>query len=194
MEWTTDTLAAWHGTKEGRAVARAVTAALGAMPGVAWVGNLRPSVLGVGHVAPFAGAWPGAHVEEADWADVRSECRYDRIVVAHALETAERPEELLARCWRSLRPDGVLVVVAPHWLGWHRWRGGPLSAGRGFSHASLGQALRAAGFRPAGKAAARGMLVAAGHKEVLGAKAMKRNAKTGAMQPVPVGVAMLRGN
>jgi SAM-dependent methyltransferase len=194
MDWNAERLAAWYGTREGRALAREVAGALKGLPEVPWVGSLRLNVLGVGYVDPFTGVWPGAQVEEADWEDARSECRYDRILVAHALEVDPAPAALLDLCWKSLRPDGVLIVMAPHWLGWHRWRDGPLAAGEGYGAKQLARALEGAGFRNVRTTKAGGMLVAASHKEVLQAKALRRNAKSGVVQPVPVGVATCRGN
>lgn len=189
MDWDGKRLAEWYGGKEGRVLARTLAAALKRLPGAVWVGSLRPSVLGVGYVEPFTAVWPGAHVEEADWDDARSECRYDRILIVHALEGEPRPDELLERCWKALRPDGVLIVLVPNWLGWHRWGDGPLAAGRSYTRARLGQALRAAGFKDGAKASAGGMLLAAARKEVLGAKALRRDARSGKVGAVPVGVA-----
>ncbi len=55
----------------------------------------------------------------------------DRMLLAHALETAEHPRELLAEIWRVLTPGGRLIVVAPNRSGlWARLDTTPFGHGR----------------------------------------------------------------
>jgi SAM-dependent methyltransferase len=73
----------------------------------------------------------------------------DRVLVAHALETAESAEELLAEAWRVLAPGGRLMVIAPNRRGfWARMDGTPFGHGRPFSRSQLESLMRATLFSP----------------------------------------------
>lgn len=73
----------------------------------------------------------------------------DRLLLAHALENADRPEELLDECWRVLTPEGRLLVVAPNRAGmWARRDATPFGFGRPYSADQLEAQLRRHGFEP----------------------------------------------
>jgi SAM-dependent methyltransferase len=75
----------------------------------------------------------------------------DRILIAHALESSESAEELLAECWRVLAPGGRLLVVAPNRRGfWARMDGTPFGHGRPFSRRQIEALMRATLFSPEG--------------------------------------------
>ena len=67
----------------------------------------------------------------------------DRMLLAHALENAEHPRELLSEVWRVLTPGGRLVVVAPNRSGlWARLDTTPFGHGRPYSRGQLLDLMR----------------------------------------------------
>ncbi len=73
----------------------------------------------------------------------------DRVLLAHALETAEHPRELLAEIWRVLTPGGRLIVVAPNRSGlWARLDTTPFGHGRPYSRGQLLDLMRETLFSP----------------------------------------------
>lgn len=71
----------------------------------------------------------------------------DRLILAHALETVERPAKLLEESWRVLAPEGRLLVIAPNRSGlWARRDGTPFGYGRPYSFDQLDSLLAAHGF------------------------------------------------
>ncbi len=73
----------------------------------------------------------------------------DRLVVAHGLETCERPAALLDEIWRVLAPGGKAVIVVPNRAGiWARRDGTPFSYGRPYSVGQLDETLAAHKFAP----------------------------------------------
>lgn len=68
----------------------------------------------------------------------------DRLVVAHGLETCERPAALLDEIWRVLAPGGKAVFIVPNRAGmWARRDGTPFAYGRPYSVGQLDDALAA---------------------------------------------------
>ncbi len=73
----------------------------------------------------------------------------DRVLLAHALETAEHPREMLSEIWRVLTPGGRLIVVAPNRAGlWARLDTTPFGHGRPFSRGQLLDLMRETLFSP----------------------------------------------
>ena len=54
---------------------------------------------------------PGVDIV-CDAADFDGDGRYDVVVSAETLEHAERPGEIIARAWDSLKPEGLLILTA----------------------------------------------------------------------------------
>lgn len=79
----------------------------------------------------------------------------DRLVVAHGLETCERPGALLDEVWRVLAPGGRVVFVLPNRSGlWARRDATPFGYGRPYSFGQIEAQLRAHSFVPERQAAA----------------------------------------
>jgi SAM-dependent methyltransferase len=73
----------------------------------------------------------------------------DRVLLAHALETAEHPNALLEEIWRVLTPGGRLIVVAPNRSGlWARLDTTPFGQGRPYSRGQLRDLMRETLFSP----------------------------------------------
>jgi SAM-dependent methyltransferase len=73
----------------------------------------------------------------------------DRIILAHCLEMAHRPEELMSEMWRILSPGGRIIVIAPNRSGlWVRIDGTPFGHGQPFSRGQLTALMRQALFTP----------------------------------------------
>lgn len=73
----------------------------------------------------------------------------DRVLLAHALENAEHPHELLSEVWRVLTPGGRLIVVAPNRSGlWARLDTTPFGHGRPYSRGQLLDLMRETLFSP----------------------------------------------
>jgi SAM-dependent methyltransferase len=73
----------------------------------------------------------------------------DRVLMVHALEHSENPQETLAEIWRVLAPGGRLVIVVPNRRGvWARFEHTPFGTGRPYSRSQLVSALREANFTP----------------------------------------------
>lgn len=71
----------------------------------------------------------------------------DRVLIAHALETAEPPGALLEEVWRVLAPEGRAILVAPSRRGvWARVDGTPFGHGQPFSRGQLRDLVRDASF------------------------------------------------
>ncbi|MEF2071390.1 class I SAM-dependent methyltransferase [Consotaella aegiceratis] len=67
----------------------------------------------------------------------------DRILMVHALEFAENPNQLLTEAWRVLAPSGELVVVVPNRRGvWSRFEHTPFGSGRPWSRGQLLNLMR----------------------------------------------------
>ena len=71
----------------------------------------------------------------------------DRVLAVHAIENADRPDEVLHEIWRVLAPEGRLLLVVPNRRGfWARADGTPFGAGRPYSREQLHGLLKQAHF------------------------------------------------
>ncbi len=96
---------------------------------------------------PAAGASASALIDDS-MLPLPDSC-IDRVLLAHALETAEHPRELLAEVWRVLTPGGRLIVVAPNRSGlWARLDTTPFGHGRPYSRGQLLDLMRETLFSP----------------------------------------------
>ncbi|HEU0223771.1 MAG TPA: methyltransferase domain-containing protein [Paracoccaceae bacterium] len=79
----------------------------------------------------------------------------DRLLIAHGLETCERPGALLDEIWRVLAPGGRVMFVLPNRSGlWARGEATPFGFGRPYSLGQIEAQLRRHQFTPEGHAAA----------------------------------------
>jgi SAM-dependent methyltransferase len=73
----------------------------------------------------------------------------DRLLIAHALEAAERPAELLEEAWRVVAPEGRILAIVPSRRGvWARADGTPFGHGLPYSKTQLREILQDAVFSP----------------------------------------------
>jgi len=92
---------------------------------------------------------PSASILAAPGALPFPDSSIDRALVIHALETQDRPQELLNELWRVLSPGGHAVVIAPNRRGlWARIDRTPFGHGQPFSRRQLTDLLREALFSP----------------------------------------------
>lgn len=92
-------------------------------------------------------------VEETQWPLAAG--TVDRLVVAHGLETCERPGALLDEIWRVLAPGGQVVFIVPNRSGiWARRDVTPFGFGRPYSFGQLETLLTKSRFMPERHAAA----------------------------------------
>ncbi len=131
------------------------------------------SVLGLGYATPFLGAfrsqagrllammpamqgvlhWPADAAGLTALVDETSlplaDRSVDRIVLAHALECAERTWPLMRELWRVLADDGRLIIIVPNRRGlWAHSERSPFGNGRPYSPGQLSKSLREAMFTP----------------------------------------------
>ncbi len=153
-----DLRAFYYRTKLGRSAQRALQEALRGL----WPETRGMTVAGFGFAAPVLRpflsdarrvmalmpaqqgvmAWPvGAQnvsilVEETRWPIAAG--TVDRLIVAHGLETCERPDALLDEIWRALAPRGQVVFIVPNRSGiWARREATPFGFGRPYSFGQL---------------------------------------------------------
>lgn len=73
----------------------------------------------------------------------------DRVVLVHALEETESPDDLLEEAGRVLSPGGRMILVVPNRRGlWARMDGTPFGQGRPFSRSQIEALMLAAEFAP----------------------------------------------
>lgn len=97
--------------------------------------------------------WPGAGRCSAALVDCRMlpvpDGLIDRLLLAHALEAADRPDELLEEAWRITAPEGRIIVVVPSRRGvWARADSTPYGQGLPYSKPQLRDLLHRAEFSP----------------------------------------------
>ncbi len=73
----------------------------------------------------------------------------DRVLIVHALESAEQVRPLLREAWRVLSDSGRLIIVVPNRRGlWARFEQTPFGYGRPYSKGQLTRLLRDNMFMP----------------------------------------------
>ena len=73
----------------------------------------------------------------------------DRILLVHALEVDEHPQDLLDEIWRILAPGGKVLIIAPSRTGlWARVDATPFGFGHPYSRGQLQALLQEAQFLP----------------------------------------------
>ncbi|MEL6584636.1 MAG: class I SAM-dependent methyltransferase [Pseudomonadota bacterium] len=108
--------------------------------------NFMPAEQGVMRW-PADGANRSVLVEETAWPIEAGSV--DRLIVAHGLETCERPAALLEEMYRVVAPEGRIIVIVPNRLGsWARRDATPFGYGRPYSQGQLDRQLREHGFDP----------------------------------------------
>jgi SAM-dependent methyltransferase len=138
-----------------------------------WENTTRLAVAGLGYALPYldrfrdrAGrcvalmpsqqgvvVWPDQEecASALVWADMLPlpDASIDRLLVAHALETVERPEALLEEVWRVTAPEGRVIIVVPSRRGiWARADGTPFGQGSPCSRGQLRELLNRAILSP----------------------------------------------
>lgn len=71
----------------------------------------------------------------------------NRVLMVHALETAQDPDVVLQEAWRVLKPQGQLLVMVPHRRGaWAHCDETPFGTGQPYSRTQLSNLLNEHGF------------------------------------------------
>jgi SAM-dependent methyltransferase len=97
--------------------------------------------------------WPGGGRCAAALVDAQMlplpDGSFDRLLLAHALEAADRPDALLEEVWRITAPEGRMIVIVPSRRGvWARADGTPYGHGLPYSKTQLRDLLQRAEFSP----------------------------------------------
>ncbi len=108
-----------------------------------------PAAQGVMHWPNDAENTPGLSVL-ADEMDLPfDDLSMDRVILVHALESAEPARPMLREIWRVLSPQGRLLIVTPNRRGlWARFERTPFGNGRPYSRRQLSTVLRDSMFTP----------------------------------------------
>jgi SAM-dependent methyltransferase len=162
-------LQAFYGSRQGQLVRRLV----GRQIRLLWPELPGARVLGLGYALPFLGllaeaaervcaimppaqgvaGWPAQQPNQVALA-LESELplpdrSIDRVLMVHALESAEQIRPLLREVWRVLVDGGQAMIVVPNRRGlWCISEATPFGHGRPYSSAQLKQALRGNLFSP----------------------------------------------
>jgi len=138
-----------------------------------WDNTAGLSLLGIGYAPPYLQTfrkdalrtlafmpaalgvvnWPGAGASSTALVDTTllplPDSSMDRVLLVHALETSDAPQEMLAEIWRILTPGGRLIIVAPNRGGvWARSDNTPFGYGQPYSRRQLREFLKQAQFSP----------------------------------------------
>lgn len=150
-------LAEFYRAPLGRVAARLLRGRLTAL----WPDLTGLDLLGLGWADPYLALWPGRAGRRLAFApeglgllpgSAQVQDRHlplpdrcmDRIILVHALEASEGAHALLRECWRVLRDDGRLLVVAPNRLGWWAlFDHTPFGQGRPYSRGQLARLMEA---------------------------------------------------
>ena len=159
-----------------------------------WSGVAGMNVLGIGYPTPYLGQfraeaeraicvmparqgvirWPGEGANLAALADEAElplpDLSMDRVILVHALESAEQLRPMLREVWRVMADGARLVVVVPNRTGiWARLDRTPFGHGHPYTQSQLSRLLRDAMFNPV--AARYGLFVPPSRRRVLHAAA-----------------------
>jgi SAM-dependent methyltransferase len=97
--------------------------------------------------------WPGAERCAAALVDAQMlplpDGSIDRLLLAHALEAADRPNALLEELWRITAAEGRMIVIVPSRRGvWARTDSTPYGQGLPYSKSQLRDLLHRTDFSP----------------------------------------------
>lgn len=98
-------------------------------------------------------AWPAGQLSASSLIDPEEmplrDSVVDRVLIIHALETADDPAALLREVWRVLAPGGHILMIVPNRRGpWARVDTTPFGQGQPFSRRQLTELMRGALFTP----------------------------------------------
>ena len=159
-----------------------------------WEDVTGMNVLGIGYPTPYLGQfrseaqrvlavmparqgvirWPSEGANLAALADEAElplpDLSIDRVLLVHALESAEQLRPMLREIWRVMADGGRMIAVVPNRTGiWARLDRTPFGHGHPYSQSQLSRLLRDAMFNPA--AAHYGLFVPPSRRRVLHAAA-----------------------
>jgi SAM-dependent methyltransferase len=162
-------LQAFYGSRQGQLVRRLVSRQIRSI----WPDLTGLNLLGLGYTVPFLGSlaetaervcvvmppaqgvarWPPDRPNQAilavDEELPLADRSIDRVLMVHALESAEQWQRLLREIWRVLADGGQALIVVPNRRGlWCLSETTPFGHGRPFSSAQLKEALRSNLFTP----------------------------------------------
>lgn len=165
----TDVLAAaeFYGSRTGAVAARLVRTRLASM----WPNLAGKALLGIGYPAPYLRLWRDearacialtpSHIGIASWPAGQpnllcsaeedslpfADRSFDRVLLVHGLETAERTRQMLREIWRVLKDDGRLLAVTPNRSGvWAHRDSTPFGQGQPYSPGQVARLLQATMF------------------------------------------------
>ncbi|MGE0222748.1 MAG: class I SAM-dependent methyltransferase [Acetobacteraceae bacterium] len=161
-------IAAFYETPRGAVVARLLNERLASL----WPDVRGQSILGIGYTAPFLDPWRSrarrciacmpAGMGVVRWPEAGGnlaclaeddgmpfpDMAFDRVLLAHGLETAELPARLLRETWRVLKDDGQMLVVTPNRAGiWTHGDDSPFFLRQTFTGGQIDRLLADALFR-----------------------------------------------
>ncbi len=159
----------YYALPQGRAVAHVVSRRIRDLWPVESLQGL--TVAGMGYAMPFLDAygnvakrqfcllsasmgairWPDAGksqvalIHRGDWP--LPDATIDRLVMVHDLEFARNPVDLLHEAWRTLTPEGRLIIVVPNRTGlWARAEHTPFGHGRPYTAGQIRTMLKDTGY------------------------------------------------
>lgn len=164
-------LQAFYASRQGQLARRLLTRQIRSL----WPNLVGMRVLGLGYAVPFLGAladdaervcalmpgaqgaarWPAVGPSQVALAEddalPLADRSVDRVLVVHALESAEQVRPFLREIWRVLADGGQALIVIPNRRGlWCLSESTPFGHGRPYSSTQLKEVLRGNLFAPKG--------------------------------------------